>query len=107
MHSIRTAIAEGRTYQVNLTSRLRFGVEGDAFGVYEKLRASQGPGYHAFIETDAFSILSLSPELFFQRAGDAIVTRPMKDTAPRGRWREEDDANAERLVASEKERPKI
>ena len=104
VQTIKDAIAEGRTYQVNLTSRLRFCVEGDAVGLYEQLRASQGPGYHALIETDAFSILSLSPELFFQRAGDAIVTRPMKGTAPRGRWPEEDDANAERLVASEKER---
>jgi para-aminobenzoate synthetase / 4-amino-4-deoxychorismate lyase len=104
VQTIKDAIAEGRTYQVNLTSRLRFCVEGDSFGLYEQLRASQGPGYHAFIESDAFSILSLSPELFFQRIGNAIVTRPMKGTAPRGRWREEDDVNAERLIASEKER---
>ena len=49
-------------------------------------------------------MLSASPELFFELRDGAIVTRPMKGTAPRGRWPEEDRAAAERLLASAKDR---
>jgi para-aminobenzoate synthetase/4-amino-4-deoxychorismate lyase len=48
--------------------------------------------------------LSASPELFFRVEEDRITTRPMKGTAVRGRWDEEDQAIANRLVASEKDR---
>jgi para-aminobenzoate synthetase / 4-amino-4-deoxychorismate lyase len=40
--------------------------------------------YPAYIETDGFCILSLSPEMFIQKAGSFIVTKPMKGTWPRG-----------------------
>jgi para-aminobenzoate synthetase/4-amino-4-deoxychorismate lyase len=49
-------------------------------------------------------VLSASPELFFRIDGDRITTRPMKGTAPRGRWPEEDENNAGRLASSPKER---
>ena len=49
-------------------------------------------------------MLSASPELFFRLDGDRITTRPMKGTAPRGRWPEEDEENAVRLASSPKDR---
>ena len=45
-------------------------------------------------------IASASPELFFERIGKRVRTRPMKGTAPRGRTPEEDRGNARRLRAS-------
>ncbi len=38
-----------------------------------------------------YRVLSASPELFFRLDGRRITTRPMKGTAPRGRWLAEDD----------------
>jgi para-aminobenzoate synthetase/4-amino-4-deoxychorismate lyase len=48
--------------------------------------------------------LSASPELFFAWDGGRLVTRPMKGTARRGRWPEEDAAAAEALGSSSKDR---
>jgi para-aminobenzoate synthetase / 4-amino-4-deoxychorismate lyase len=51
-----------------------------------------------------YQVLSLSPELFFERRGNRLMTRPMKGTMPRGRWAEEDDEFAKQLAASPKNR---
>jgi len=102
--TIRAAIGRGDTYQVNYTMRLRAHFAGDAFALYERLRAQQAAGYCAYLDLGRFQILSISPELFFYRRGAEIVTRPMKGTAHRGRWPAEDHAQAEWLAASEKNR---
>lgn len=102
---IREAIAEGRTYQVNLTTRLRAtGFQGDPERLYHGLRRAQGSGYHAFLDLGRHVILSASPELFFRTRGREITTRPMKGTRPRGRWPEEDRALRAALLDSPKDR---
>jgi para-aminobenzoate synthetase/4-amino-4-deoxychorismate lyase len=101
---IRELIAAGDTYQVNYTIRLHAQVAGAERGLYRDLCLAQRGGYAAYINTGRSRVLSASPELFFRIDGDRITTRPMKGTAPRGRWLEEDEANLERLIASAKER---
>lgn len=101
---IREEIAAGRTYQVNLTTRLETDFAGDAFAYYEQLRRAQGRGYHAFIETDEFNVLSASPELFFEIHARRIRAKPMKGTRPRGRFTEEDQRLEAALATSEKDR---
>ena len=102
--AIRESIARGDVYQVNHTVRLDVDVGGERDALYRRLLAAQGPGYGARIHTGRHEILSASPELFFARDGDRIVGRPMKGTARRGRWLEEDDRCAAALAASPKER---
>ena len=102
--AIREAIARGETYQVNHTLRLRATFEGDATSFYRRLRAAQGAGYGAYLDTGRHRIVSASPELFFSRRGTRVTTRPMKGTRPRGRWLEEDEAAARALAASVKDR---
>jgi para-aminobenzoate synthetase/4-amino-4-deoxychorismate lyase len=104
VEAAREAIARGDTYQVNYTFRLRARFEGDDFAFYERLRAAQRTRFGAYVNAGRFRVLSASPELFFRRSGRRVETRPMKGTATRGRWREEDAAAAGRLKASEKER---
>ncbi len=101
---IRAAIRDGECYQVNHTLRLRAQFTGDDFAWYRQLQAAQQSAYSAYLDIGRYRILSVSPELFFQRTGDRIVTRPMKGTMPRGRWPEEDLQRAQELTASEKER---
>jgi para-aminobenzoate synthetase/4-amino-4-deoxychorismate lyase len=102
--AVRSAIGRGDTYQVNYTMRLRARFAGDAFALYEQLRAAQAASYCAYLDLGRRQILSLSPELFFRGEDGAIPTRPMKGTAPRGRWPAEDQALADWLAASEKNR---
>jgi para-aminobenzoate synthetase/4-amino-4-deoxychorismate lyase len=101
---IRELIAAGDTYQVNHTLRLRSRVEGDPRGLYRDLCYAQRGAYAAYLDLGRYRILSASPELFFELLGDRIVTRPMKGTAPRGRWPAEDRTVAEHLLASAKDR---
>jgi len=102
--SIRERIAAGDTYQVNYTFRLRGEVDRDERDLYRDLCLSQRGGYAAHLSAGPFGVLSASPELFFRIDGDRITTRPMKGTAPRGRWPEQDEENAGRLASSPKER---
>jgi para-aminobenzoate synthetase/4-amino-4-deoxychorismate lyase len=101
---IREHIAAGDTYQVNHTLRLRSTVEGDERGLYRDLCFAQRGAHSAYLNAGRYRILSASPELFFRLDGDRLTTRPMKGTAPRGRWLAEDDAVRERLTASVKDR---
>jgi len=101
---IREWIAAGDTYQVNYTFRRRAPFSGNTGGFYRALCRAQGAAYSAFLDTGRHQILSASPELFFQIRGRQIVTRPMKGTAARGRWIEEDEAAARTLTQSAKER---
>ena len=84
--------------------RSRSRVEGDPRGLYRDLCYAQRGAFSAYLDLGRYRILSASPELFFELRGGAIVTRPMKGTAPRGRWPEEDRAAAEHLLASAKDR---
>ena len=101
---IHELIAAGQTYQVNHTMRLRSRVEGDPRGLYRDLCYAQRGAYSAYLDLGRYRVLSASPELFFERRRGSIVTRPMKGTAPRGRWPEEDRAAVEHLLASAKDR---
>ena len=101
---IRDAIRDGAVYQVNYTVRLRAPFTGDTLALHRRLCAAQGSSYSAYLDLGRFNILSASPELFFERRGSTITCRPMKGTARRGRWKEEDEEAGARLRASEKDR---
>jgi para-aminobenzoate synthetase/4-amino-4-deoxychorismate lyase len=101
---IRALIAAGETYQVNHTLRLRARIVGDARGLYRDLALAQRGAFAAYLDLGRYRVLSASPELFFRLDGDRITTRPMKGTAPRGRWLVEDDEAGARLVESAKDR---
>ncbi|MFT3847463.1 MAG: aminodeoxychorismate synthase component I [Propionivibrio sp.] len=104
VEQIRRWIAEGDCYQVNLTFAADFTVFGHPLALYARLRARQPVRYGAFVSVADATILSFSPELFFERYGRRVVTRPMKGTAPRDVAPERDAINRAALLASEKER---
>ena len=101
---IRELIAAGDTYQVNYTFPLTSSFTEDAYELYRNLSLAQGAPYSAYVDLGRFKVLSLSPELFFERRGNHVVTRPMKGTVKRGRWLEEDRELAQWLAASVKDR---
>jgi para-aminobenzoate synthetase/4-amino-4-deoxychorismate lyase len=77
-------ILSGDIYQLNLTFRARFRIEGSPLALYRELRQKQRVAYGGIIETGDVTVLSASPELFIERYGATITTRPMKGTSPRG-----------------------
>jgi len=104
IQSIRDYIERGDTYQVNFTFPLRGYVGGDSFDWFRAVAGSQGAGYSAYLDIGGHRILCFSPELFFERRGNTLITRPMKGTLARGRWLEEDAQRAQQLRASTKDR---
>ncbi|MBX9630658.1 MAG: aminodeoxychorismate synthase component I [Burkholderiales bacterium] len=97
VEGIRSYIAAGDAYQVNLTFPMRGTAYGHPLALYARLRETQ-PARHGGIVRHAEGwILSRSPELFVERRGTRITTKPMKGTAPRS-------ATPESLTTSAKER---
>lgn len=80
---IRDYIFAGDCYQVNFTFPLRFQWFGTPLALYARLRERQPVSFGGFIGDAGSGIVSLSPELFVERRGDVLHTRPMKGTAPR------------------------
>jgi para-aminobenzoate synthetase/4-amino-4-deoxychorismate lyase len=101
---IRALIAGGDAYQVNFTMQLAGEFSGDPLALYGSVCRAQRPQFSALFDTGSQLIISASPELFFSLKDGRIVTRPMKGTAPRGRWPAEDRQLAAGLLASPKER---
>jgi len=102
--AIRALIREGDVYQINYTGQVRFNLEGSAEALFVDLVNRQAVPYAAYLHIGDFQILSLSPELFFRREDEHIVTRPMKGTAIRGRTQPEDEDIERQLVGDEKNR---
>jgi para-aminobenzoate synthetase/4-amino-4-deoxychorismate lyase len=100
---IRELIAAGDTYQVNYSFPLTSAFSGDAYAWYRHLCLAQGAPYSAYLDLGPYKILCLSPELFFERQGNHVITRPMKGTARRGRWGAEDLEMAQWLKQSLKD----
>jgi len=106
--SIRSGIARGDFYQVNLTNRFCARIPGrpDARALYRAMTSPIPPPYSLLLRGEGFDIVSASPELFLRadfRTGRAEM-RPIKGTAPRASDPAEDAERARRLEASEKDR---
>ena len=100
---IRERIAAGQTYQVNLTypygSQLRAFVppsstdeiehERALYAAFAQLVRTVNVPYAGLLLMPENSMLSFSPELFFELDGLQLRARPMKGTAPLGKTSEE------------------
>lgn len=101
---IHAALAQGATYQVNFTHRLRAACAGDAWPLFLELAAAQNPPLGAYVDAGDWALCSVSPELFLCRTGTRVESRPMKGTRPRGPDAARDRVLARALRTSEKER---
>jgi aminodeoxychorismate synthase component I len=91
-------------YQINLTFPLYGRFEGEPLALYRALRKRQPVAYGGVVALGGETIVSLSPEVFFDARDRQIRARPMKGTARRGFMPPEDMARAQYLVEDEKSR---
>ena len=98
------AIRAGDSFQVNLAQRLLVQQHLPSPTLYLRLRESNPAPFSAYYGGDDFSVLSSSPEGFLQVRGSVVETRPIKGTVPRTGHDLTDDALAEELSESEKDR---
>lgn len=80
---IKQFIYDGDCYQVNFTFPIDFSWFGSPLSLYARLRQRQPVRYGGFVGNRLGGIVSLSPELFLERHGERLLTRPMKGTAAR------------------------
>ena len=99
---IKHHIAQGDTYQVNFSFRLR-AASIEPWDFFLQLVKNQETHYAAFINLENWAICSASPELFFQLNHDTLLCRPMKGTASRDLTYGRDLDRAKALRHSEKD----
>lgn len=87
---IKEYLTEGESYEVNFTFKLKFLLKSQPQSLYCYLRRKQLTSYSAFLDFGDEVILSFSPELFFLKDKNFILTSPMKGTVKRGATPEED-----------------
>jgi para-aminobenzoate synthetase component I len=93
----------GDCYQVNLSHRLAASCEG-ALALFLRLRAAAPAPLGAYLHTEAYELVSNTPELLLRQRGAHVETRPIKGTRRRGHPTGEDDARlARELEESEKD----
>lgn len=108
---VKDHIARGDTYQVNYTMRLHAPFTGgeqvvadEPWNLFTNLVSKQPNSYAAYLDMGRYVICSASPELFLRCDGNRMTMRPMKGTAPRGRFTREDQERADWLFHSTKNR---
>ena len=99
---VQAWIQAGDCYQVNLARRFSVAAAGDPWAAYLELRRLSPAPFAAYLNTPGGRLLSSSPERFLHLAGDAVETRPIKGTRPRGADPTEDRRQAAELAASPK-----
>ena len=67
INTIRDYISKGDVYQITYCIKLLFEFYGSAFSLYSQLLEEQPVPYPAYLQTEKFHILSLSPELFIKK----------------------------------------
>lgn len=102
--AVRSYISAGETYQVNYTVRRNSTFWGSAEGLFASLVRAQNAHHDAFLHFGTHALCSASPELFFIRDGNSLLSRPMKGTRPRHFDPERDKEIVADLTSSLKDR---
>lgn len=102
--AVQEKIRAGDIYQLNLTFKARFRLEGSPLTFYRDLRQRQRVAYGGIVDTGEVTVLTASPELFIEKDDRVVFTRPMKGTAPRAGTPEADREARRVLATDEKQR---
>lgn len=102
-NKIQDYILSGDCYQVNLAQRFQAQYGGDEYQGYQALLLENKAPFAAFIRLPEQVIISVSPERFLLLNGTQVQTKPIKGTMPRSHIPEQDLANKQQLLNSEKD----
>ena len=97
-------IVAGDIFQVVLAQRFTCPFTLPPLALYRALRRVNPSPFLYFLDLPGFALVGSSPEILVRVRDDEVTIRPIAGTRPRGRTREEDDANEASLLADPKER---
>lgn len=101
---VQEYIRAGDCYQINLAQRYSAPASGDPYEAYRRLSPRNRAPFSAYLATADGAILSLSPERFIAVEDRHARTEPIKGTRRRDVDPQRDQALADELLASEKDR---
>ncbi len=104
VRKVKEYIREGDTFQANVSQRLTAPAAVHPVAAYDAVREVNPAPYSGLLEFRGVDLVSASPELLLERAGEDIETEPIAGTRPRGATAEEDEALEAELLGDEKER---
>ncbi len=101
---LKRRIRAGDIFQAVLAERFELPLRPAPLAVYRALRSVNPSPYMFLVGTEDDAVLGASPEMLVRVQGDAIETRPIAGTRPRGATEADDGRLERRLLASAKER---
>jgi para-aminobenzoate synthetase component 1 len=108
---IKRYIYDGETYQINFSQRFCADFKGRFVDLFHWQNAHNPSPFAAYLAWGDRAVVSASPELFLQVAGETVTTKPIKGTRPRNPLlSDESPENAKHfhdLVTSEKEQAEL
>lgn len=97
-------IRHGESYEICLTNMVSVPGRIDPLRTYAHLRRISPVPYGALLDFPDVAVLSASPERFLSIAADRVAeSKPIKGTRGRGKSAEEDEAQRQDLLSSEKD----
>lgn len=104
----REFIAAGDIYQANISALWKAHVAEPAYRIFNRLAKSNPAQFAACMRYGEHEMICASPELFLQRRGTRLETRPIKGTRPRNLFDALADQNrCNDLLNSEKDRAEL
>jgi para-aminobenzoate synthetase component 1 len=100
----RDYIIAGDIFQVNISQRFEADMTLPPYELYRRLRKINPAPFASYLNFDGVTVASASPERFLRLSGDRVETRPIKGTRPRGKDPARDEALAQELVNSFKDK---
>ncbi len=96
-------ILAGDIFQVVLAQRFTCDFPLPPLALYRALRRVNPSPFLYFLDLPGFALVGSSPEILVRVRDGDVTIRPIAGTRPRGKTREEDDANKASLLADPKE----
>ena len=104
LERIKKYISSGDIYQVNMSQRFYSDSVSHVIPYFLRFYKTQPVPFAAYIDFGNYQLLSGSMELFLNKSGKTVLTKPIKGTSKRGGSAEEDEKLRKELKESEKER---
>jgi anthranilate synthase component 1 len=104
VNRLKKHITKGDIIQAVPSQRFSRPTSLHPFNIYRHLRTVNPSPYLFYIDCGDFQLVGASPELLVKSENGRIITHPIAGTIKRGKTTEEDDANAQELCSSLKDR---
>ncbi|WOO88078.1 aminodeoxychorismate synthase component I [Mollicutes bacterium LVI A0039] len=105
--AIKDYIAAGDVYEINFTGNYHGTSTISSIDLFSRFRQNNPAPFAGLLAYEQMTIVSSSPELFFELDNSKIKTQPMKGTAPRTNDEQLNSQNLFELQNSSKERSEL